>query len=142
MKFFKKLRRRRQLDRDLEEELAFHLEMNGRARFGNPTSIKETCRELWIFTRIESWWQDTRYAAKTLAKTAGVTITAVVALALGAAKTPSSVPSAIETVLRRKDDPAIVTSPGTGVYERILSRTDLGYKTEVGLPRAARSGSL
>lgn len=58
MRFFKRLRRRRQLDRDLEDELSFHLEQSGRASFGNPTAIKEACRDLWIFTRVESWWQD------------------------------------------------------------------------------------
>lgn len=63
----KKLRtlwRRRQLDRDLEEELRFHLdmkaeEMGGRSeaqrRLGNATALKEACRDLWIFPKLESW---------------------------------------------------------------------------------------
>src|SRR5712692_10259192 len=52
-KFLKRLRRRRQLDRDLEDELRFHLEMRAeetgdaseaRRRLGNVTLLKEACR--------------------------------------------------------------------------------------------------
>ena len=56
-KFAKRLRalfHRRQLDRDLEDELAFHVAMNeqqgadaasARQRFGNATAFQEKCRE-------------------------------------------------------------------------------------------------
>jgi predicted permease len=91
-KFLKRLRRRRQLDRDLEDELRFHLEMKAeetgdvpeaRRRLGNVTLLKEVCRELWAFAALESWWLDIRYAFRTLAKYNGVTLVAVVALGLG-----------------------------------------------------------
>jgi putative ABC transport system permease protein len=91
----KKLRllwRRRQLERDLDDELQFHLDMKteevgDRAeavrRIGNPAGLKETCRELWTFSRLESWWQDVRYAFRTLGRSPTFVLAAVAALSLG-----------------------------------------------------------
>jgi hypothetical protein len=64
------LLRRRRLDRDLEEELGFHMAMreeklresglsaedashSAHRRFGNPTGVNETCRDLWTFPSLE-----------------------------------------------------------------------------------------
>jgi len=94
-KFAKRLRalfHRRQLDRDLEDELAFHVAMNeqqgadpatARRRFGNAAALREKCRELWAFTAVEAWWQDIRFATRTIRNNPLVTATAVVALGLG-----------------------------------------------------------
>jgi len=94
-RFTKRLRalwRRSQLDRDLEDELAFHLAMGteehgdlpaARRGFGNVAGVKESCRDLWAFTSIESWWQDLRYACRTLAAHPMITCVAIIALALG-----------------------------------------------------------
>lgn len=96
----KALLKRRQLDRDLEDELNFHLAMReenlqaeglspaaaryaSRRRFGNQTSLKEACREMWSFAWVENLGQDIRYAARTLRKNPGFTAVVMVTIALG-----------------------------------------------------------
>jgi predicted permease len=94
-RFAKRLRalwRRKQLDRDFEDELSFHLAMKAeetgnpslaRRQFGNAGVLKDVLLELWTFTILESWWQDLRYSLRTLVNNSSVTWVIVVALALG-----------------------------------------------------------
>jgi predicted permease len=92
--------RRERFDRDLEEEMQSHLEMqaeenreNGvdadearyaaRRQFGNPTLLMERSREVWGWRPIEELTQDVRYAIRSLRRRPGFTAVAVLSLGLG-----------------------------------------------------------
>ncbi|MGH9721918.1 MAG: permease prefix domain 1-containing protein [Bryobacteraceae bacterium] len=113
----KALIRRRQLERDLEEELSFHLAMREekalragaqsadahkqvRRQFGNEILTKERCRDLWTFASFEILLQDLRYGARTLARNPGFTAAAVLSLGLGIAAN-STIFSVLNAILFR-----------------------------------------
>lgn len=86
----KTLMRRRQLEADLDDELAFHKVMResnrtaeGTRRFGNVTQLKEQCREQWTFPLVESILDDVRYALRRVGKTPAFSIIAIVLMGLG-----------------------------------------------------------
>ena len=107
--------RRRQLESDLEEEMEFHLAMReqreraagaspgeahaaARRQFGNVTRVMESCRELWTFVWLETWWQDLRYAVRQLGAARGFTVVAAVTLGLGIGAT-SAIYGMLDTML-------------------------------------------
>jgi predicted permease len=93
------LLRRRQLEQDLQDELAFHLAMReeqlrtsgaidaragARRRFGSVTKIREDLRETWAFApSVSSLLRDLQYAARTLRRSLGFASVVVLTLGLG-----------------------------------------------------------
>ena len=96
----KALIQRRAFERDLDEEIGFHLAMRERKqqklglsadaaryatrrRFGNVTLLKEDAREMRTFALFETLWQDACYAARTLRKSPAFMTVVVLSLAVG-----------------------------------------------------------
>ena len=92
--------RRRRLERSLEDELQFHLEMKAlrnreagmspeeamnaaQRQFGNTVRWKETMRDMWSLRLLESLLQDLHYARRSLLKSPGFAAAAILVLALG-----------------------------------------------------------
>ncbi|MGD0892365.1 MAG: ABC transporter permease [Terracidiphilus sp.] len=77
---------RRRMDAELESDMEFHREMAARAgrnNFGNTLRMREQCREAWGWTWLDRLIQDLNFTARTLFRSPGFTITAVLVLAIG-----------------------------------------------------------
>src|SRR5215510_9788830 len=92
--------RRDSFDRELEEEMRFHLEMKAeenlasgtsqeearyaaRRQFGNQTLLQEVSRDMWGFRFLETLARDMRVAMRMMVKNPGFTAVAVLTLMLG-----------------------------------------------------------
>ena len=80
------LLKKRQLERDLQDEIAYHMEQRqaaAHAPFGNTTLVQEEMRSMWTFPRLEDVWRDARHAIRILRRTPAQTAAIIVLLAIG-----------------------------------------------------------
>jgi len=146
--FFRKLCilfTRDKFNRELEEEMAFHREQTeqemksdgglpstdaqhaARRQFGNETLLKEKSHEVVGF-RIESVWQDFRYALRQLHKNPGFATVAILVLTLGIAASMAIFSFVDATLI--KSLPYQNPSRLVGVYETatFCPRCNLSYQ--------------
>ena len=94
------LLRGHQFDADMEEEMRLHLELRvqeriraglspeqarfaARRRFGNPTVLREMSHMAWGWQWFERFLQDVSYGLRAMLRSPGVTVIAILSLALG-----------------------------------------------------------
>jgi predicted permease len=91
---------RERLERDIDDELEFHIEMEAhknreagmhaaealrlaRLRFGGQAQVGEECREVRGVSLVETMWQDIRYAIRGFRRSPWMVATVVATIALG-----------------------------------------------------------
>ncbi len=119
-------------DRDLAEEMRFHMDMraaqqgdqpSARRQFGNATLLQEISRESWGFPFLTALRKDLAYGARSLAAHPGFTAAAVLSLALGIGAN-TAIFSIINAVMLRTlpvADPQALVEVGMGGSDNELS---------------------
>ena len=98
--------RRKTQNARLNDELAFHLDQQVKENiarglapdearyaalraFGNPTALGDEARSSWSWNWLEKFLRDLRYGARTLTRSPGFALTAILVMALGIGATTS-----------------------------------------------------
>jgi putative ABC transport system permease protein len=131
------LTRRRQLEQDLDDELAFHLAMReaehrksglaadaartlARRQFGNTASLKEQTRDVWLFASLESWLQDVRFGVRTLRRAPAFALMAILILT-AAVGVPAAMFTLVDALILRPvpfDEPENLAFISMGIPSR------------------------
>jgi len=129
---------RRQFDADLEEEMRLHLELRGeqqaesgteaseasaaaRRRFGNPAVLQQKSRSAWGWEWLEDCSQDVNYGLRGMVRSAGISVVALLSLALGIGAN-TAIFSLMDTVLLKSlpvKEPSQLVLFGNGLDEGI-----------------------
>ena len=154
-------RRRNELEHDLAEDLAAHVELlardlehdgmtpadalaAARRQVGNVTSHREHARDYWGFPVIEALRQDLRYAVRGLTRSPGFTATVIVTLGLGIGANAAMF-AVIDRVMFRPypymRDPGSVNRVylQTAYQGRTTANTVFPYRRYLDLSRATRT---
>jgi len=128
--------RRRRIDRELDEEIRFHIDTRveelqrrglssdeartqARREFGSVIRMREESREAWRFSWLEDLAADLRYALRALRRSPGFTLTAVLSLGLGIGAS-SAIFGALDAAMWK---PLPVVDPSS-LVELSLTRAD------------------
>ncbi len=129
---------RRQFDADLEEEMRLHLDMRqqeqlasgmtapdataaARRYFGNPTVLREKSHTAWGWEWFEHFLQDINYGIRAMLRSPGITLVALLSLALGIGAN-TAIFSLTDALLLKSlpvNDPAQLVLFGNGLDEGI-----------------------
>jgi predicted permease len=156
---FERLRGRREVDRDLADELAAHLDerleellraglspeaarRQARRELGNATLLTERGRDVWRFAILEDAWQDLRYAGRQFRGAPAFTTTVILTLALGIGPNTvifGAIDGLLIKTLTVADPGSLVRLRYAGQNQMAMSRNDYGASARDSSGREVRA---